>query len=199
MDASSRQSLCVAAAIRLSWRQHSLHPSSTLSTKVFILFVLNKFEDFALIDCKLKNIVLQCALAVVHYGLCFPSSRLMHAMAPAPSSFSTSPAFPRRAAARVPLLRPRPRARHPRRRLLRPSPHRRPPRTPPPPRLRLVHVARSATTILPPNDCGKQQRHPWLLRRGRWRQTAACIHRWRLRMDKSQNKIRIKDCGLNSN
>ncbi|KAM3227470.1 hypothetical protein ACQJBY_059323 [Aegilops geniculata] len=37
-----------------------------------------------------------CALAVVHYGLCFPSSRLLHAMALVPSSSSTSSAFPRR-------------------------------------------------------------------------------------------------------
>lgn len=81
------------------------------------------------------------------YDLHFPPSRLTHAMALAPSSSSTSPAFPLRTAAHVPLLRPR-------RQPLRPSPNQRPPRTLPPPRLRLV----LATTILPPDAFGKRQK-----------------------------------------
>ncbi|XBH62657.1 hypothetical protein VPH35_116829 [Triticum aestivum] len=82
-----------------------------------------------------------CALSVVHYGLCFPSSRLMHAMAPAPSSSSSSPAFPRRAAARVPLLRPRPRARHSRRPLATPA------------------TTKNTATSSPPLSACRQERH----------------------------------------
>ena len=87
------------------------------------------------------------------------------------------------------------RTRRPRRRPLRPSPRRRPPRTPPPPCLRLLHVARSAATLLgAPSPFPYDPRSiTWLLRRGLRRQAAVSGRRWSLRMDNRQY------CGLNSN